>query len=102
VQVAGCRATSQNRESIAIGGDSPRLDAVRSTPITPLNALDRLDHLVEVLDVADLDGHVDARLLIFAGARLHVRDVGVDVDTLALISASMPLRSSTCIVRRTM
>src|SRR6185503_11169995 len=44
-----------------------------------LHALDRLDDLLEVFDVADLDGHVDPRLLILAGPRFHVGDVGVDV-----------------------
>ena len=70
-------------------------------PITPRRP-NRLDHLLQVLQVLDLDRHVDARV------RVRARVVASSVTMLVLMSAMrelssaiIPLRSSTCIVRRT-
>ncbi len=71
-------------------------------PARPSTLLQRLDHLLEVLHVADLDRHVDARR---AGRRRCALPCCVMLVLMsaifALTSASMPLRSSTCIVSRT-
>ena len=83
-------------------GRSPRQ---RRRPLHPQHAFDppdRLDHLFQVLHVLDLDSHVDARVLVLGARR------GFEVMMLVLMfairelsSAIIPLRSSTCIVSRT-
>jgi hypothetical protein len=44
-----------------------------------------------VFHVLDLDGHVDARLVIAAGARFHGGDVGVDIGYLGADFGEHPL-----------